>query len=82
MSHDTWMHRAVRVAVRPLARTRAGELGAAAGFDPDDSLLAFPVLIWFDWAEGLLAAASLGAPVFVLFMFAKFRGRLRIGGAG
>lgn len=61
---------------------RAGELGAAAGFDPDDALLIFPVLIWLGWAEGLLAAAALGAPVFALFMFAKFRGRLRMGGKG
>lgn len=58
---------------------RAGELGAAAGFDPDDALGAVPLLVWLGLSDWLLAAACLGAPVFALFMFVRFRGHL--GGA-
>ena len=55
---------------------RTGELGGAAGFDPDDALLVLPLLIWLGLADWLLAAASLGAPAFALFMFVLFRRRL------
>ena len=59
---------------------RAGELGGAAGFDPDDALLVFPILIWLGLSDGLLAAACIGAPAFAVFMFLKFRRRLRAAG--
>ncbi len=56
---------------------RAGELSGAAGFDPDDGLLALPLLVWLGWAEALLAAACVGAPSFAAFMYLKYRRRLR-----
>ena len=56
---------------------RAGELGPIAGFDPDDALLVLPLLVWFGQSEGLLVAASLGAPVFAVFMLLLFWRRLR-----
>lgn len=56
---------------------RAGELGSAAGFDPDDALLILPLAIWLGYADWLLVAAAVGAPIFALFMFLKFRAGLR-----
>ena len=56
---------------------RAGELRGMAGFDPDDALLVLPLMIWFGLADWLLAAASIGAPLFAVFMVWVFRGRLR-----
>ncbi len=55
---------------------RAGELGGFAGFDPDDALLVLPLLVWLGQSEGLLVAASLGAPAFAVFMLALFWRRL------
>ncbi|MFQ5775739.1 MAG: CDP-alcohol phosphatidyltransferase family protein [Kiloniellaceae bacterium] len=55
---------------------RAGELGAAAGFDPDDALLILPVMVWLGLSDWLLAAAGVGAPVFAVFMLVRFRRRL------
>lgn len=52
---------------------RAGELAGAAGFDPDDAMLAVPICIWFGLAEWLLVAAAVGAPLFALFMVLWFR---------
>ncbi len=56
---------------------RAAELGAAAGFDPDDALLVVPVAVWLGFSQALLAAAAVGAPVFALFMAVKLRASLR-----
>lgn len=55
---------------------RAGELGSAAGFDPDDAMIVLPVLVWLGLSDRLLVAACLGAPVFAIFMALKFRKRL------
>ncbi len=55
---------------------RAGELGTTAGFDPDDGLIAVPVLVWLGLSDGLLAAACLGAPAFAVYMVLKFRNNL------
>jgi hypothetical protein len=52
---------------------RAGELRTTAGFDPDDGMIAVPVLIWLGMSDWLLAAASLGAPAFAIYMTLKFR---------
>jgi len=52
---------------------RAGELHGAAGFDPDDAMLAVPVAVLLGWEEGLLLAASIGAPFFAVLMFWLFR---------
>lgn len=55
---------------------RAGEVSLAAGFDPDDGLLAVPILVWLGLPDWLLAAAAIGAPAFAVFMLAKFWRRL------
>jgi len=55
---------------------RAGQLGSAAGFDPDDAMIAVPVLIWLGRSDRLLVAACLGAPVFAIYMALKFRKNL------
>ncbi len=55
------------------AGARAGELGSAAGFDPDDAILFVPLLIWLGFSQAMIVAAAIGAPAFALFMAAKFR---------
>lgn len=56
------------------AGARAGEIGGVAGFDPDDAMLAIPVLVWLGYSEELLVAASIGAPAFaLLFAVLVFR---------
>jgi len=61
---------------------RAAELGGVAGFDPDDGILAVPILIWLELAEELLAVAAVGAPVFAMFFYWKLlRIRARTGAA-
>ncbi len=56
---------------------RAGELQGRAGFDPDDAILLLPLFVWAGWAEALIVAACVGAPGFAIYMFLKFRCRLR-----
>jgi phosphatidylglycerophosphate synthase len=63
-----------------LRGARAGELGARAGFDPDDAMLVVPGALWLGAAAPLLWAAGVGAPLFALFFAWRFRGELR--GAG
>ncbi len=65
------------VRMESLHGARAAELGAAAGFDPDDGLIAVPVLVWLGLSDWLLAAACLGAPAFGIYMALKFRSVLR-----
>ena len=65
------------IRLEELHGARAAELGAAAGFDPDDALLVVPVLIWAGLSDWLLAAACLGAPAFAVFMAVRFRAGLR-----
>jgi len=64
---------ALVVRLESLGGERAGELGSAAGFDPDDGMLVFPLVIWLGQAEALLLAAAIGAPVFGLYMAFRFR---------
>ncbi len=45
------------------------DLGGFAGFDPDDALFLVPLALWLGWAEPLLVAALIGAPLFDLFFF-------------
>lgn len=52
---------------------RAGQLDSAAGFDPDDAMIAVPVMIWLGLSDRLLVAACLGAPVFAIYMVLRFR---------
>ncbi len=69
------------VRMESLHGARAGELGATAGFDPDDGLIGVPVLVWLGLSDWLLAAACFGAPAFAVYMTLKFRGALRGPGA-
>lgn len=46
--------------------TRAGEVGVSELIDPDDGMLAVPLLIWLGQAELLLALAFIGAPLFCI----------------
>jgi phosphatidylglycerophosphate synthase len=62
--------------VESLAGARAAELPSKGGFDPDDSLLVVPIAVWLGWELPLLLAASIGAPAFALFFYARFRERL------
>ena len=62
--------------IEELDGTGAAELGAAAGFDPDDAMLALPVAVWLGWSESLLVAATIGAPAFALFFVWFFRRKL------
>ena len=45
---------------------RAGELSGAAGFDPDDGILAVPIGVLLGFSVPLLALAAIVAPVFAL----------------
>ena len=56
---------------------RSAELGAAAGFDPDDALLIVPLLVWIGLSDWLLVAACFVTPFFALFMISKYRTQLR-----
>ncbi len=57
---------------------RAGELEGAAGFDPDDGILAVPVAMLFGLGYWLIIAAAIGAPGFAIYMFWKFRRERRM----
>jgi phosphatidylglycerophosphate synthase len=56
---------------------RAAELPSMAGFDPDDGMLAVPVLIWLGLSLPLLYLAALITPLFALFFAWKHRRFLR-----
>ncbi|MBF0168333.1 MAG: CDP-alcohol phosphatidyltransferase family protein [Alphaproteobacteria bacterium] len=56
-----------------LQGARAAEISGSGGFDPDDGMLAIPVLIWLGLSQILLALAAIGAPAFAVFFFLKFR---------
>ncbi len=61
------------VRMESLHGARAAELGVGAGFDPDDGLIAVPVLVWLGLSDWLLVAACFGAPAFGIYMALKFR---------
>ncbi|MBI5119439.1 MAG: CDP-alcohol phosphatidyltransferase family protein [Rhodospirillales bacterium] len=63
-----------------LQGARAAEMAGSGGFDPDDGMLAIPVLIWLGLSQILLALAAVGAPAFAVFFFLKFR-KFLFGGA-
>jgi phosphatidylglycerophosphate synthase len=56
---------------------RAAELPNMAGFDPDDGMLAVPVLIWLGLSLPLLYLAASITPVFAVFFAWKHRRFLR-----
>jgi archaetidylinositol phosphate synthase len=60
-----------------LSGERAGEIGSFLGFDPDDAMLLVPIAIWLGWAEQVLTAASIGAPIFAALFFIIFLYRRR-----
>ena len=64
------------VRIEAAAGARAAELGGFAKFDPDDAMLVVPLAIWLGGATVLLAAASVGAPLFAAFFAWKFRAGL------
>lgn len=55
------------------AGIRAAELGSVAGFDPDDGMLAVPILIWAGLAVLLLSLATVCTPLFAAFFLWRFR---------
>lgn len=57
---------------------RAAELPQAGGFDADDAMLAVPLALWLGFAEPLLAAAAVGAPLFAVGFFWHNRRRLAL----
>ncbi len=52
---------------------RAAELGGFSGVDADDAMLAVPLALWLGFAEQLLVAAVIGAPMFAAFFMWRFR---------
>ncbi len=60
-----------------LAGARSGELQSFYGFDPDDAMLAIPICVFLGYQEGLLLAASIGAPLFAIGYYIWLRGKLR-----
>ncbi len=59
--------------IEALEGERAGEFAGAAGFDPDDAMLAVPLFVWLGWTEVLIALACIGAPAFALYMHLRLR---------
>ena len=46
----------------------------AGGFDPDDALFIVGPMAWLGLLEPLLYAAAIGAPLFLVFAFWRYRG--------
>jgi len=69
------------ICMENLAGARSAELGSFMGFDPDDAMLAVPVLVFLGYQEPLLLAAAVGAPGFALLFsvqwLVKYRARRR-----
>lgn len=62
--------------VERLKGQRAAELDNVAGFDVDDLIIAVPLMVILGWTKALLIAASIGAPIFALFMVWHLRSKL------
>jgi len=56
---------------------RAAEIKSSAGFDPDDAMLLVPVAMMLGFKNELIIAAAIGASVFAIFFFFKFKHLLR-----
>ena len=52
---------------------RAAELTGTKGIDPDDAILLVPVAMVLGWGYYLIVAAAIGALLFSLFFYWKFR---------
>ena len=59
-----------------LAGARAAELSNVAGFDLDDGMLIIPLLVITGFSIYLLYTATIGAPLFAIFFFWRFRSYL------
>ncbi len=59
---------------------RAAELGGFVGFDPDDGVLAIPILVVLGASLPLLVLAATVAPVFSIFHYRLIRRRSRAAG--
>ena len=55
---------------------RAGELDGGGGFDPDDAMVLIPFSIWINITEGLLIAASIGTPIFLVIFYFYYRKKM------
>ena len=53
----------------------SAQLGATAGFDPDDAMLLLPVAMLLGWGEPLLVAATIGAPLAAILIAWNFSRR-------
>jgi archaetidylinositol phosphate synthase len=60
---------------------RSAELRVTARVDPDDALVAVPLLVWLGLADWMILAAAIGAPAFALYALLRFRRGLRAGTA-
>lgn len=56
------------IAAEQASGPRAGELKSYAGFDADDAMIVVPIAVILGWTHVLLVAASIGAPLFAVFM--------------
>jgi phosphatidylglycerophosphate synthase len=65
-----------------VAGERAAEMGAFAGFDPDDAMLIIPITVWLGGSTPLLLAAAVGAPAFMVFFLWFLRRRAKKAGTG
>jgi archaetidylinositol phosphate synthase len=54
---------------------QTAELGSVAGFDFDDAIIAVPVMVILGWTQALLIAATVGAPLFTLYMASRLHAR-------
>jgi hypothetical protein len=57
--------------------SRSAEIKSSAGFDPDDAMLIVPIAMVLGFENELIIAAAIGAPIFVILFFLKFRYLLR-----
>ena len=57
--------------------SRSAEIKSSVGFDPDDAMLIVPIAMILGFANELIVAAAVGAPIFVIFFFLKFKYLLR-----
>jgi len=65
------------IRIERLQGARAAELGGIFGFDPDDAMLAVPIMILLGWSSQLLVAACIGAPAFAILFIFLFRKALK-----
>ena len=65
------------IRIEALQGDRSAEIKSTAGFDPDDGMLIVPVALLLGFGNELIISAAIGAPIFGIFFFMKFRYLLR-----